>query len=76
MNRDGGVAMNNRMERAEEELAHLRRAVDELSEVVARQAGEIDRLGRRLGLMIEREVGREADAGGSVTLADQKPPHW
>lgn len=68
--------MNERLERAEEELAHLRRAVDELSDIVARQAGEIERLGRRIGLMIAREAEREADTGGSLTLGDQKPPHW
>lgn len=71
-----GAAMNRRLERTEEEIAHLRRTVDELSEIIARQAGEIDRLARRIGLLIEREAERDADAGGSVSLADQKPPHW
>jgi len=62
--------------RLEEDVAHLTRAVEDLSEVVARQAGEIDRLARRVGMLLERDAEREADAGGSVTLADQKPPHW
>ena len=59
-----------------EDVAHLTRAVEDLSEVVARQAGELDRLARRVGMLLERDAEREADAGGSVTLADQKPPHW
>lgn len=61
--------------RHEEELAHLRRAVDDLSEVVARQAREIERLSRRVGLLMEREAEREAE-GGTIPLADQRPPHW
>ncbi|MGB8814412.1 MAG: SlyX family protein [Paracoccaceae bacterium] len=65
-----------RIEAVEEQIAHLNRAVEELSDVVARQAGEMDRLARRVGLLLEREAGREADAGSGIPLADQKPPHW
>ena len=61
--------------RYEEELAHLRRTVDELSDVVARQEREIAVLARRVGLLLEREAEREAE-GGTIPLADQKPPHW
>jgi SlyX protein len=60
----------------EERLAHLIRTVDELSDIVARQEREIARLGRRLNLLMEREAEREVAEGGSVPLADQKPPHW
>jgi SlyX protein len=59
----------------EERVAHLTRAVDDLSEVVARQSAEIDRLARRVGLLMEREADREAE-GGTIPLADQRPPHW
>jgi len=31
---------------------------------------------RRLAMLMEREAGREMDAGGSVPLADQRPPHY
>ncbi|MBD3787903.1 MAG: SlyX family protein [Sphingomonadales bacterium] len=68
--------MQDRMDRAEEELAHLRRTVDELSDVVAGQTREIARMGRLLGLLMEREAEREYSAGGQIPLADQKPPHW
>jgi SlyX protein len=70
------MAMEQRMDAAEEQIAHLVRAVEDLSEVVARQATEIDRLARRVGLLLEREAEREAEGGGSVALADQRPPHW
>lgn len=66
----------DRLEKAEETIAHLLRAVDDLSEVVARQAREIDMLGRQVRLLLERAAEAEALAGGTVPLADQKPPHW
>ncbi|PZR01109.1 MAG: SlyX protein [Cereibacter sphaeroides] len=59
----------------EERIAHLTRTVEDLSEIVARQTTEIDRLNRRVGLLMEREAEREAD-GGTIPLADQRPPHW
>lgn len=61
--------------RLEEAVAHLSRVVDDLSEVVARQEREIARLARRVGLLMEREAEREAE-GGTIPLADQRPPHW
>ena len=59
----------------EERIAHLARAVDDLSDVVARQAAEINRLTRRVTMLMEREAEREAD-GGSLALGDGRPPHW
>ena len=60
----------------EEQIAHLTRTVEDLSDVVARQQREIDDLTRRLALLIEREAEREYDGGGTIPLADQKPPHY
>jgi len=62
--------------RLEEQIAHLTRVTDDLSEVVARQEREISRLSRLVGLLTEREAERESAEGGAVPLADQKPPHW
>ncbi|MEN8895363.1 MAG: SlyX family protein [Yoonia sp.] len=60
----------------EEQIAHLTRTVEDLSDVVARQETELAVATRRLAMLMEREAGREMDAGGSVPLADQRPPHW
>ncbi|MDW4549531.1 SlyX family protein [Defluviimonas sp. D31] len=68
--------MSERLERAEEEIAHLRRAVDDLSDVIAAQAREIEVLTRRVRLLMERAAEAEAEASGAIPLADQKPPHW
>lgn len=65
----------DRQEALEERIAHLIRAVDDLSDVVARQATEIDRLTRRVQMLMEREADREAQGMGSAE-ADIKPPHW
>ena len=48
----------------------------QLAEIVARQAREIERLDRRVALLMERAAEAEAAAGGAAPLADQKPPHW
>ena len=60
----------------EEKLSHLQRVTDELSDVVADQADQIARLGHRVDMLMRREAEREVDSGGTVPLADQKPPHW
>jgi len=60
----------------EEQVAHLTKSVDDLSEVVARQDVEIAQLTRRVEMLMHREAEREVEAGGTVPLADQKPPHW
>ena len=68
--------MDKRSEALEEAVAHLTRVVDELSEVVARQDGEIAVLTRRVESLLHAAAERELDTGGSVPLADQRPPHW
>ncbi|WP_299836558.1 SlyX family protein [uncultured Jannaschia sp.] len=60
----------------EERIAHLTRSVEDLSDVVARQAGEIATLERRVRLLMERAAAAEAANDGTVPLADQRPPHW
>jgi len=71
----GRQAAEGNMERIEEQIAHLTRMVEDLSDVVTRQTREIDRLSRRVGLLMDREAEREAE-GGTLPLADQRPPHW
>lgn len=62
--------------RLEEKLAHLDRVVSDLSEVVARQDGEISLLQHRVRLLMERAAEREVAEGGTIPLADQRPPHY
>lgn len=60
----------------EERIAHLSAALDEMSDEMARQGREIDVLTRRVAMLMQREAEREAEGGGTIPLADQKPPHW
>ncbi|MCB6178600.1 SlyX family protein [Rhodobacter sp. Har01] len=65
----------DRVEALEEKVAHLMRAMDDLSDVLARQAREIEALSRRAQMLLEREAEREAMAG-EAPAANVRPPHW
>lgn len=65
----------DRLDSIEERTAHLMRAVEDLSDVVARQSREIDTLTRRVHMLMEREAEREA-ASAEAPAANVKPPHW
>ncbi len=68
--------MTDRILQLEEQIAHLTRTVEELSDIVARQEKELDVLNRRSAMLMQREAEREMDTGGTIPLADQRPPHW
>lgn len=63
-------------EKIEERLAHLERLADDLSEIVARQARELDVLTRRVHMMMQREAQRDADGTGGIVVGDERPPHY
>lgn len=69
-------AMEQDHQPLEERIAHLTRMVDDLSDIVADQQGRIELLERRMAMVMQREAERELSEGGSVPLADQRPPHW
>ena len=62
----------------EERIAHLERAVEDLSDVIARQDRDVETLTRRVQMLMERAAEAELDAryGGGAPAANQKPPHW
>jgi SlyX protein len=63
-------------EHLEEQIAHLTRTVDELSDMVARQGVELALTTRRIAMLMQREAQREVDTGGTVPLGDERPPHY
>ena len=65
----------DRIDAVEEKVAHLLRAVEDLSDVVTRQGKDLDRLNRMVGMLAEREAEREAAGGGAIE-ANVRPPHW
>ena len=64
------------MEQLEEEIAHLTRTVDEMSEMIAQQDKEIRRLTMLVDKLVSREAEREAAGMGGVIIGDEKPPHY
>lgn len=69
--------MDKRIEDAEVQITHLHRTVEELSDQVARQSHELDRLKARFQMLVERLS--KSDSGGEdseVPLLEQRPPHY
>jgi len=64
------------MSEIEERLAHLIRAVDDLSEVVARQDREIDHLRGQVDWLLRREQERTREGEGGILFGEERPPHY
>lgn len=64
------------MQDIEEHIAQLQRTVDELSEVLARQAAEVATLERRVAMLLRREAEREAEGSGGIVVGNERPPHY
>ena len=69
------AGMSPRLDAIEEKLAHLERAVNELSDVVARQQKDLERALERNQRLIDKLAALESDSGPSST-AEEKPPHY
>jgi SlyX protein len=67
---------DSRLDHVEEQIAHLTRTTDDLSELLRSLTARLDRLERQLALLLDREAEREEGTGGSVLLSDPRPPHW
>jgi len=68
--------MDRRIDALEEQIAHLIRTVEDLSDIVARQEGELTLLTRRAQMLMAREAERESQGGGGVVVGDERPPHY
>lgn len=64
------------MQELEEQIAHLTRTVEDVSDVVARQERALDTLTRRVQMLMEREAARAAEGGGGIITGDERPPHY
>lgn len=67
---------HDRITELEEQVAHLARTVEELSDVLARQDKEAALMANRVRLLMQRESERENNSGGAAAIGDQRPPHW
>lgn len=66
------AATDSRLTDLETRLAHHERMAEEMSEVIARQQGEIDRLTILVRRLVERL--REVEADRPPSPQDDKPP--
>jgi SlyX protein len=66
---------NRRLEAVEEKLAHLERAVTELSDVIVRQQREID-AARALAQRLAGQLEALNDVSGASATDFEKPPHY
>jgi len=60
----------------EEQMAHLTRTVEDLSDIMAKQDSELRRLGLLVDHLVQRARARESDSGGGIILGDERPPHY
>lgn len=65
-----------RLTELEIQVAHLTRTTEELSDIVAQQAKTLDRMEKRLNLLMERAREQEAAGTGGHVFGDEVPPHW
>ena len=67
-----------RLTELETALAHAERAVEELSEVVRDQAGQIDLMTRQIAALARRlrDLEEAASTSPGAAQADVRPPHW
>ena len=68
--------MSDRLDQIEIKLAHLERAVAEISDVVARQQKELDRAQDRNQRLMDKLAALESEQGGASATANEKPPHY
>lgn len=70
------ASLRARVERLEEESAHLARELETLSDVVRRQGTAIETLERQLNLLLEQAAEAQFEAGGQAVFTDKPPPHY
>jgi SlyX protein len=67
---------DGRLEAAEVHITHLSRTVEELSDLVANQARQMDRLNARFEALLDRLSKGNDGEDSDVPLLEQRPPHW
>jgi SlyX protein len=69
------ISVSERIDAIEEKVAHLERAINELSDVVARQQKDLERALERNQRLTDKLAALESDPGPGATPYE-KPPHY
>ena len=64
---------NSRLTENELKISYLIKDIEDLSDIVAEQSRELEKLNKQVSFLIEKETERDDISG--VVLGD-KPPHW
>ena len=64
---------NSRLTENEAKISYLIKDIEDLSDIVAKQSRELEKLNIKVSLLIQKETERDDISG--VVLGD-KPPHW
>ena len=64
---------NSRLTENEAKISYLIKDIEDLSDIVAKQSRELEKLNKKVSFLIQKET--ERDDISSVVLGD-KPPHW
>ena len=64
---------NSRLTENEAKISYLIKDIEDLSDIVAEQSRELEKLNKQVSFLIKKESERDDISG--VVLGD-KPPHW
>jgi SlyX protein len=64
---------NSRLTENEAKISYLIKDIEDLSDIVAEQSRELEKLNKQVSFLIKKEIERDDISG--VVLGD-KPPHW
>ena len=64
---------SSRLTENEAKISYLIKDIEDLSDIVAKQSRELEKLNKKVSFLIQKEAERNDISG--VVLGD-KPPHW
>ena len=73
MGKTENSATNSRLTENEAKISDLIKDIEDLSDIVAKQSRELEKLNKKVSFLIQKETERDDISG--VVLGD-KPPHW
>ena len=65
--------ISSRLTENEEKISFLVKDIEDLSDIVAKQSRELEKLNKKVRFLIQKENERDEISG--IVLGD-KPPHW
>ena len=66
-------SISSRLTENEEKISYLLKDIEDLSDIVAKQSRELEKLNKKVSFLIQKENERDEISG--IVLGD-KPPHW